>query len=510
VRRVESAVRARDLRIETTTGIVLADGGSVQVDRGQVVALVGRSGVGKTTLMRSILGVLPARARLISGQVEVLGRNVFELSEVERRALRRHQIGYVGQDPGATLNPRLRVGTLIAELASGHDRGRVDALLDRVRLPIDDGIAERRVPTLSGGQQRRVALARALARDPAVLLLDEPTAGLDPVLRDEVADLIRQLADQSGLAVLLACHDHALVSHLADNVITLDRADAEPARPMVVPTATLRTAVRARVLTVQALSANIGRGASACRVLTDQNLALEPGSSVGIIGASGSGKSTLLRSIIGLHPATSGTITVHGAVVEPSVTRRSRNERRAIQLVPQNPMLALNPSRTVASTIGRPLRLHERTTSAAARERVTELLDQVGLSPDYLRRYPHELSGGQRQRISIARALAASPSVLLCDEITSALDSETARAMMALLARLRVQRGLSLVLVSHDVPLVAEHCDRILALQNGRAVEMVAARYPNPVLREPGTAADPRRPSQKSSSKATVPAMPTR
>jgi peptide/nickel transport system ATP-binding protein len=507
MRHVESAVRVWDLRIETDTATVLLDGGSLEVDRGQVVALVGRSGVGKTTLLRSIIGVLPAYTRLISGQVEVLGRNVFELSDVERRAFRRHQIGYVGQDPGSSLNPRLRVRTLVAELASSHDRSCVDALLDLVRLPIEEGIAERRVPMLSGGQQRRVALARALARDPAVLLLDEPSAGLDATLRDEVADLIRQLADQSGLAVLLACHDHALVSRLADKVITLERVAAEPRPATLVATVTLRTAVTAPVLTVRALSAHVGRGASASRVLTDLDLDLEQGCAVGIIGASGSGKSTLLRSIIGLHPATSGTIAVHGGVVEASVARRSRNERRSIQLVPQNPMLALNPSRTVAAAIARPLGLDHRTTSAAVRERLIELLDQVGLSPEHLQCYPHELSGGQRQRVSIARALAADPSVLLCDEPTSALDSGTARSIMALLARLRGQRSLALILVSHDLALVAEHCDRILVLEHGRAVEIAQAR--NPEAAVSGAEGTEHRPTQKSSSKPTVPAMPT-
>ncbi|WP_259294376.1 ABC transporter ATP-binding protein [Streptomyces resistomycificus] len=206
-------------------------------------------------------------------------------------------------------------------------------------------------------------------------------------------------------------------------------------------------------------------------MLTGVDLTVAPGAAVGIVGASGSGKTTLVRTVVGLQRSTSGTIHLAGSPLSTGLLGRTREQRRGLQLVTQNPLGALNPSRTVADTVGRPLRLHRRCPSGEIRERVAGLLEQVGLAPVFADRYPHELSGGQRQRVAIARALAAEPDVLICDEVTSALDPDTGRAVMDLLAGLRERHGMTLVLISHDLSLVADRTSSVTVLEAGRVVE---------------------------------------
>ncbi|WP_431040568.1 ABC transporter ATP-binding protein [Streptomyces sp. P1-3] len=476
VRDTEAAVSVTDLTIAAPDGRLLLDGARLEVRPGRVTALTGPSGCGKTTLLRAVAGILPPGARRTAGRVEVLGQDVLTLGTSDLRSLRRHHLAYVGQDPGSGLNPRMKVRRLLAEVAVDRSTEALHALLTEVRLPTDDGLPGRRTGGLSGGQQRRVALARALARHPAVLLLDEPTAGLDPALRDEIGELLRHLAVNHRLAVALSCHDTDLVSRLADDVVDLTRGTATPPRPASRTIPAPRTADRplptkAPTLEVSGLHAAFVQRGRRTPVLHDIDLTVAPGSSTGIVGASGSGKTTLVRAVVGLHRPTGGTVRLDGARLAPSAHRRTREQRRRLQLVPQDPLGTLNPSRTVGATIGRPLRLHRRAGRAQAAARVLELLEQVGLPAHFADRYPHELSGGQRQRASIARALAADPDVLVCDEVTSALDDGTATAVMDLLAELRDSRGLALVVISHDLRLVADRTDNLLVLSAGKAVE---------------------------------------
>ncbi|MGW2633416.1 ABC transporter ATP-binding protein [Streptomyces chattanoogensis] len=479
---VEVAVRVTDLTLAAPDGRLLLDGGRLAVRPGRITALTGPSGSGKTTLLRAVAGLVPPGTRRTAGRVEVLGRDVLALDPAELRALRRHRLAYVGQDPGTGLNPRMKVRRLLAEVAVDRGPGALHALLAEVRLPTDDGLPGRRTGQLSGGQQRRLALARALARRPAVLLLDEPTAGLDPEVRDEIADLLRHLAAHHRLAVALSCHDADLVSRLADEVVELSTGLSTglstdlPGGAAAPPRAAPRTAVRpvaagTPALAVSGLRAAFVQGGRRTPVLHGIDLTVAPGSSTGIVGASGSGKTTLVRAVVGLHRPTGGTVTLDGIRLSPAAHGRTREQRRRLQLVPQDPLGTLNPSRTVGATIGRPLRLHRRTGRDRAPGRVLELLDHVGLPAHCADRYPHELSGGQRQRASIARALAADPDVLVCDEVTSALDDGTAAAVMDLLGDLRDRRGLALVLISHDLRLVASRTDRLLVLSAGEAVE---------------------------------------
>ncbi|WP_280358543.1 ABC transporter ATP-binding protein [Nocardia otitidiscaviarum] len=510
------AVRVRNLAVAATDGRMLLRDASLDAEPGRVVALTGLSGAGKTTLLRALTGILPPGTTRTDGTVEVLGHDVFALDTTALRELRRTRIAFVGQDPGSALNPRMRVRALVRELAT--DPSSVTDLLAEVRLPTDLRFTTRRPTALSGGQQRRVALARALARRPDVLLLDEPTAGLQPELRDDIADLLRTLAHIRALAIVLTCHDRALVDRIADTEVHLESGDpsvhavtapAEPPRPFAseaaagddrsrragapdhsadrlpsngLPTgpgergpAASTTAADVAAVTNESLlvvrGLEVSFAGSGQRVLHGVDLAVGAGRAVGIVGPSGSGKTSVARAVVGLHPPERGTVTLDGVALRGESRRRSREQRRRVQLVPQSPLGALNPSRSVGETLGRPLRLHRRCAAGERARRVAGLLRQVELAPDYARRYPHELSGGQRQRVAIARALAAEPDVLICDEVTSALDDRTGAAIMDLLAGLRTSHRLALVLIAHDLPLIAERTDTVTVLDAGRVVE---------------------------------------
>ncbi|MEU1519269.1 ATP-binding cassette domain-containing protein [Streptomyces sp. NPDC005811] len=466
-------VSVAGLEIRLPGGPVLLPETTAQIHPGQVTALMGASGSGKTTLLRALIGHLPQGA-VVTGALDVLGRTPHLLSADELRLVRRTTVAYVGQDPGSALDPRMTVRRLVAELATDPAEEKVLDLLAECRLPVDTGIANRRPTALSGGQQRRVALARALARTPRVLLLDEPTAGLDAAVREEIADLLRHLAGSRNLAVVIATHDPHLVETCADHTVRITpRTTSAPRAAVSMPAAPTspRDKPGGESIAAQAINAFFVAGSRRSPALTGVAFTAAPGSAAAVIGSSGSGKTTLLRVLAGLHPTHTGQLTLGGSPLAARVQRRTREQRRRIQLIPQNPLAALNPRNTVGQQLSRPLRLHTDLPRSARPDRVAELLAQVGLPADYADRHPGELSGGQRQRVSIARALAADPDILLCDEVTSALDADTATAIMDLLTRLRTEHRMTLVVVSHEHHLVARYTDTVHLLDAGHLTD---------------------------------------
>ncbi|WP_280492625.1 ABC transporter ATP-binding protein [Nocardia asiatica] len=504
-------VAVGELAVLAADGRRLAGPVTFRIPAGTVTALTGPSGSGKTTVMRALLGQLPSVSARATGSASVAGHDVLALDAAALQRFRRQHIAYVGQDPGSALNPLLRVRALLREVAPMASESTLTDTLALVGLSAE--YLRRRPGELSGGQQRRVALARALIRRPGVLVLDEPLAGLHGALRTDIAGQLAALARERSAAILLSGHDTALVHSIADDVVELGsvhpasvrggrgetrapaalfgsdhggpvrtggRTDAGTRRDIgAAPTVALQPARKGHesaaadrtrddvVLRAEGISATI----DGHRVLADIDLALEAGSALAVVGASGAGKTTLARVIAGLHRSATGLLELRGERVTVGAKRRIGYGAGGIQLVTQNPRSALNPRRTVAQTLGRPLR---RIGGVARRDlsaRIAELLAAVELSADLAHRYPHELSGGQRQRVALARAVAAEPAVLLCDEITSALDHTTAAAIMRLLDRIRAERGAALLIITHDLALVAEYCPALLVLDHGRIVE---------------------------------------
>ncbi|MFF2523472.1 ABC transporter ATP-binding protein [Streptomyces liangshanensis] len=481
----------------------------LSVPRGRVLGVVGRSGSGKSSLAYSLLGHVRPGLEVRGGTVRVAGLDPFDAGHA--RHLRGRVVSFLGQDPASSLNPALRIGTQIAEAVRLRSpgtkrddvRARVGELLLSVRLPADRAFMRRLPRQLSGGQAQRVALARALAGRPGLLVLDEPTSGLDPVLAEVMRGLLAEVLSGGDRAALLVSHAPAWIASVADDVIRLDGGRIVPAgqprtsRPVVpsrplVPSRNSPPAgpgagppgALAAAHAVGALLSARGVYASHGRVpvLHDVSLTVPAGSCAAVIGPSGSGKTTFARCLAGLHRPLRGSVEWRGGGAP-------RGPGTPVQLVAQDARGALNPRESVGDALMRPLRaVRSRSVRDTSREAV-RLLGLVGLDPDLRERRPGQLSGGQRQRVSLARTLAAGPRVLVCDEITSALDPETADGILDLLDSLRRTLGLTVVMVTHDLAAAASRAERVVVLHAGRVVESgpayrVLVNPEHPVTRE--------------------------
>ena len=482
----------------------IVKGVSFKVERGEVVALIGESGSGKTTIALAALGYAKPGLEFTGGEVRLHGRDVISMPPDEQRALRGQRVAYLAQSAAATFNPALTIGEQVTESPILHgqlsreeaDR-RAEELYRALELPDPDRLGKRYPHQVSGGQLQRLMAAMALCGKPDLLILDEPTTALDVTTQIEVLKAFKSVIKQEGAAAVYVTHDLSVVAQIADHIVVLYAGDIQEEgtadqiinRPGHDYTRRLMAAVRpppaagqgdetsdahrreAPALEVRGVAASYGRGASAVRVLSDVNMSVQRGHTVGVIGESGCGKSTLARVMSGLLPAREGNVLLDGQTLQPSLRQRRRSELQRVQFVFQMADTALNPRQRIDHILGRPLEFYLGLKGAEKRKRIGELLHMVELPAEFAGRFPEELSGGQKQRVNLARALAASPEVLLCDEVISALDTIVGANVIELLKRLRKQTGVSFVFISHDLSTIASFADEIVVLYAGRVVE---------------------------------------
>ncbi|MGW2640303.1 dipeptide ABC transporter ATP-binding protein [Streptomyces sp. NPDC001348] len=478
------------------------DGLSFRLQPGAAVALVGESGSGKSTVAGALLGLHRGTGARVGGSVRVAGTDVQQASDEELRRLRGAKAAMVFQDPLSSLDPYYAVGDQIAEVYRVHTRAsrraaraRAVEVLDRVGIPDASRRSRSRPHEFSGGMRQRALIAMALACEPELLIADEPTTALDVTVQAQILDLLHSLRQETGMGLLLVTHDVGVAAESADEVLVMRHgkavehgsvgsvltAPAEPytrellgAVPRVDAPRAASRATEEVVLEATGLRREFGRGKGAVTAVDDVSLTVRRGETLGVVGESGSGKTTLGRMLVGLLEPTAGEVRFEGRAV--------RGVNPAVQMVFQDPVSSLNPRRSVGESIADPLRARGDRDEERIRGRVTELLERVGLEGAHYDRYPHEFSGGQRQRVGIARALAADPRVIVCDEPVSALDVTTQAQVVALLGELQRELGLALVFVAHDLAVVRQVSDRVTVMRRGRIVESGPADevYGNP------------------------------
>jgi peptide/nickel transport system ATP-binding protein len=497
-----SLVHVTDLSVEFGE-LRAVDALSFRLEHGAALALVGESGSGKSTVASALLGLHRGTGARVGGSVQVAGTDVQQASDDELRRLRGAKAAMVFQDPLSSLDPYYAIGDQIAEVSRVHTRAsrraaraRAVDVLDRVGIADASRRSRSRPHEFSGGMRQRALIAMALACEPDLLIADEPTTALDVTVQAQILDLLHTLREETGMGLLLVTHDVGVAAESADEVLVMRHgrvveqgpvggvlgAPSQPytrkllgAVPRVdAPRAPSRAAGEV-VLEATGLRREFGRGKGAFAAVDDVSLTIRRGETLGVVGESGSGKTTLGRMLVGLLEPTAGAIKPGGGV------------RPEVQMVFQDPVSSLNPRRTVGESIADPLRARGDRDERRVRGRVRELLERVGLEGAHYDRYPHEFSGGQRQRVGIARALAADPSVIVCDEPVSALDVTTQAQVVALLGELQRELGLALVFVAHDLAVVRQVSDRVAVMRRGRIVESGPADevYDNP--RDPYT-----------------------
>ncbi|WP_328679227.1 ABC transporter ATP-binding protein [Streptomyces sp. NBC_01261] len=466
------------------------DGLSFRLEKGAALGLVGESGSGKSTVASALLGLHRGTGADVGGSVRVAGIDVQEASDADLHRLRGGKAAMVFQDPLSSLDPYYAIGDQIAEVYRVHTRvsrraarARAVDVLDRVGIPDAVRRSRSRPHEFSGGMRQRALIAMALACEPDLLIADEPTTALDVTVQAQILDLLHTLREETGLGLLLVTHDVGVAAESVDEILVMRHgravehgpvstvlgAPAEPytrdllgAVPRVDAPRALSAASSAPaevVLEATGLRREFGRGKRAFAAVDDVSLTIHRGETLGIVGESGSGKTTLGRMLVGLLKPTAGEIKPGGGV------------RPDVQMVFQDPVSSLNPRRSVGESIADPLRARGERDEESIRGRVRELLERVGLEGAHYDRYPHEFSGGQRQRVGIARALAADPRVIVCDEPVSALDVTTQAQVVALLGELQRELGLALVFVAHDLAVVRQVSDRVAVMRHGRIVE---------------------------------------
>jgi peptide/nickel transport system ATP-binding protein len=484
---------------------VLVHSVSFTIQPGEVLALIGESGSGKTTTALALMGYARRGCRISGGSIRIGDVDVMGLDARALRSLRGRVISYIAQSAAASFNPSRRIIDQVVEPAVLHGRltraaavAKAIGLFHELALPDADHIGQRFPHQVSGGQLQRLMAAMALITDPDVVIFDEPTTALDVTTQVEVLHAFRRVVRERQVTAVYVSHDLAVVAQMADHILVLrdghvrelnataqileapqsdyTRSLLEAARPT--PRSAPADASHEMLLQVRGLSAGYGArrrdGRPEVMILQDVDLSIRRGEVVGVIGESGSGKTTLARVIAGLLEPCAGTMELGTRELRPLIERRDREELRRVQIVFQSADTALNPSHTIERILARPLQFYQGFKGQALTERIHHLLDLVKLPRDVAKRLPGGLSGGQKQRVNLARALAAEPELILCDEVTSALDTVVGAAVLDLIAELRERLGVSFLFISHDLHTVRALCDQIVVMQHGRKVTQVA------------------------------------
>tara|TARA_B110000483_G_scaffold111744_1_gene135858 strand:+ start:539 stop:2185 length:1647 start_codon:yes stop_codon:yes gene_type:complete len=495
----QQLLKIRGLKIEGKSDEIwnpIVNGIDLDLKKGEVLGLIGESGAGKSTVGLAAMGFTRDGCRISGGLVEFAGIDLVTASAAVKRGMLGKRIAYVAQSAAASFNPAHRLMDQHTEAPTQHGlQLKADSELDgielyrRLRLPDPDNIGFRYPHQVSGGQLQRAMTAMAMSCRPDLIIFDEPTTALDVTTQIEVLAAIRDIVEQFDTAAIYITHDLAVVAQMADRIKVLLRGDEveeadtrnmltdpkedytkslwavrsfqRPSKPEVLKGAT-------PIVSLKNVSAAYGKSP----VLFDVDFEIHAGRTVAVVGESGSGKSTAARCITGLLPPKQGHIEFNGEALPLDYRKRSKEQLRQAQMIYQMADTALNPRSRIGDIIGRPVQFYSGLTGPAKRKRVEELLVQIEMEPSqYIDRLPGELSGGQKQRIGIARALAAEPQFIICDEVTSALDQLVAEGILKLLAQLQDDLGLSYMFITHDLATVRAISDEVVVMKDGRVVE---------------------------------------
>lgn len=470
----------------------IVKGVNLTLKRGEVMGLIGESGAGKSTLGKAAMGYAQPGCRLKSGTIMFDGIDLMAASESEKRKLWGSRIAYVAQSAAASFNPAHRlidqtVEATVEKNISSEAEAKADAvgLYESLQLPDPENIGTRYPHQVSGGQLQRIMTAMAMSPRPDLIIFDEPTTALDVTTQVEVLVAMRDIVERFNTAAIYITHDLAVVAQMADFIKVLrygeEVEEAETRKMLAQPeedyTKSLWS-VRALhkeespsediALSIRNVDAAYG---NSVKVLHDVSIDIPRGRTVSVVGESGSGKSTTARVITGLLPPSSGSVEFNGEALPNALKDRSKDQLRRIQMIYQMADTAMNPKQTVAEIIGRPLEFYHNMSGRQRDERIAELLEMIELDDSFMDRLPGELSGGQKQRICIARALAAEPEIIICDEVTSALDQIVQEGILKLLLRLQKEYGITYLFITHDIAVVTAISDEIVVMFQGAVVE---------------------------------------